>query len=133
MTKINYDLPRESKTYFIEPISETTHIKSQLLKRFVKFYQNIIQCDKPHVRYLARIQADDFRSTFGRNVQNIYREAKVKCMNLVDINTLKYSNIPQDEEWRVPLLKECFEMKAGRLESNLTQKEITHIINTVSI
>ena len=49
--KINYDLPRESKTYFIEPISETTHIKSQLLKRFVKFYQNIIQCDKPHVRH----------------------------------------------------------------------------------
>ena len=57
----------------------------------------------------------------------------MNCMDLVDMNSLKYSSIPQDKEWKVPLLKECFKMRAGRLESNLTQKEITHIIDTVSV
>ena len=89
--------------------------------------------DKPHLRYLAKIQASDHRSTFGRNVQNILKEGKVNRMDMVDISSLKYSNIPQDQEWKVSLLKECLEMKAGRLESNLTMKEIKHIIDTISV
>ena len=117
----------------IEPISETMHIKTQLLNRFINFYKNLNHSDKPHLRYLAKIQASDHRSTFGRNVQNIYKEAKVSCMNMVEISSLKYSIIPQDQEWKVVLIKECLQMKAGRLESNLTMKEINHIIDTISV
>ena len=54
-------------------------------------------------------------------------------MDMVETGSLSYSNIPQDQEWKVSLIKECLEMKAGRLESNLTMKEITHIIDTVSV
>ena len=52
---------------------------------------------------------------------------------MVDISSLQYSPVPPDKEWKVSLIRECLEMRAGRLESGLTQKEITHIIDTVSI
>ena len=91
------------------------------------------KCDKPHVRYLAKIQAHDFRSTFGKNVQNICKEAEVDSLSMVDTGSLRFSAIPEDDNWKVLLIKECLEMKAGRLESNLTLKEISHIIDTVSV
>ena len=51
----------------------------------------------------------------------------------MDTGSLRFSAIPEDENWKVLLIKECLEMKAGRLESNLTLKEISHIIDTVSV
>ena len=132
MNKINYEIPRESKRFLIEPIYETKHIKLQLIKRFINFYKALNQSDKPHVRFLAKIQANDLRSTFGKNIQNICKEADVNSLNMVDTSSLCYSPVPIDEEWKVSLIRECLEMRAGRLESCLTQKEITHIIDSVS-
>ena len=56
MTRINFDLPRNSKTFFIEHVSETSHVKSELMKRFTKFYKTLKDCDKPHVKFLVSIQ-----------------------------------------------------------------------------
>ena len=123
--RIAYDLPRESRTFFIEPISETTHVKQKLFKRFIKFHETLGNCDKPHVKYLRNIQKNDLRSTFGKNVRVITHELGVETIESAVINDYVYSPIPQDEEWKVILLKECLEMRAGRLETNLTQKEIT--------
>ena len=68
------------------------------------------KCDKPHVRYLAKIQAHDFRSTFGKNVQNICKEAEVDSLSIVDTGSLRFSAIPEDENWKVLLIKECLEI-----------------------
>ena len=131
--RIAYDIPRESKTFLIEPISETTHVKQKLLKRFQKFHKTLGECDKPHVRYLKKIQENDLRSTFGKNVKHIISELDATCIELANVSNFIYSPVPQDEEWKVTLIKECLEMRAGRLESNLTQKEITFILNSVSV
>ena len=104
MNRINYDIPRD---FLIEPISETKHVKVQLVKRFLNFYKALNQCDKPHVRYLAKIQAEDFRSTFGKNVKNICKEADVNCLSMVDTSSLCYSPVPPDDEWKVSLIREC--------------------------
>ena len=133
MNKINYDIPRESKRFLIEPKFETKHVKLQLVKRFIIVDKALNQSDKPHVRYLAKIQAQDLRSTFGKNIQNICKEADVNSLNMVDTSSLCYSPVPPEEEWKVSLIRECLEMRAGRLESGLTQKEITHIIDSISI
>ena len=33
MTRISLDIPRETKTFFIEPVSDSSHVKQRLLKR----------------------------------------------------------------------------------------------------
>ena len=133
MTRITYDIPRESRTFLIEPISETSHVKQKLLKRFLKFYKTLGESEKPHMKYLKNIQETDLRSTFGKNIKYATSELGASCIEMADIRNFKYSPVPQDEEWRVTLIKECLEMRAGRLESNLTQKEISIIIDSVSV
>ena len=85
------------------------------------------------MRYLAKIQANDLRSTFGKNVHNICKEANQNSITMVDTGSLCFSAVPEDEKWKVKLIKECLEMKAGRLECNLTTKEISYIIDTISV
>ena len=129
MTRISYDIPRQSKKFFIEPVSESSHLKQKLLTRFTKFHQTLKNCDKPHVRYLMKIQERDYRSTFGKNVQNICKELDVDNIEVVNMNNFVYSPVPEGEEWKISLVKECLEMKGGRLESNLSQKEIMQIMH----
>ena len=74
------------------------------------------------MKYLRKIQESDLRSTFGRNVKYAISELGASCIEMADIGNFMYSTVPQDEEWKVTLIKECLEMRAGRLESNLTQK-----------
>ena len=54
-------------------------------------------------------------------------------IELADIGKFVYSPIPQDEKWKISLIKECLEMRSGSLESNLSRKEVTHILNTVLV
>ena len=133
MTRINFDLPRNSKTFFIEPVSETAHLKSQLMKRFTKFYKTMKTCEKPHVKFLLKIQENDHRSTFGQNVINICREAGVEHIEQVDTSKFTYSAVPEDQEWKISLIKELLEMRSGRLEANLTLKELNQIIDEISV
>ena len=133
LTRISYNIPRETQKFFIEPVSESSHLKQKLLSRFIKFSKTLNDCDKPHLRYLKKIQEKDSRSTFGKNVLNICKELGVDNIDLVDINAFVYSPVPEGEELKVPLLKQCLEMRAGRLVSNLTQNEITEIINSITI
>ena len=133
MTRITYDIPRESRKFLIEPISETTHVKQKLLKRFLKFHITLGESDKPHLKFLKNIQETDLRSTFGKNTRFALSELGADSIETADPNNFTYSPVPQEEEWKVILIKECLEMRAGRLESNLTQKEISSIIDNVSI
>ena len=68
-----------------------------------------------------------------QHVQNICKEAELDSISMVDTGSLSFSPTPEGEKWKVLLIKECIEIKSGRLESNLTMKEINHIIDTVSV
>ena len=89
-------------------------------------------CDKPHILYLLNLQKSDYRSVFGRNIKNIYTEAEVEDISDVCTNDIRYASVPQDQEWRCALIDELLELRAGRLTSELTTKEIQHILDTVT-
>ena len=107
MTRINFDVPRNSRTFFIEHVSETSHVKSDLMKRFTKFYKTLKDCDKPHVKFLVSLQMNDHKSTFGKNVINSCKEAGVDFIEQVDVSTMAYSTVPDDQLWKIFLIKEC--------------------------
>ena len=79
------------------------------------------------------MQETDLRSTFGRNTRFALSQLGADSVEMADPNNFTYCPVPQEEESRVTLINKCLEMRAGRLERNLTQKEITSIIDSISI
>jgi hypothetical protein len=133
MVRMAFDLPRQTHRYLIAPISKTSHLKCKLIKKFITFSSTVMSSSKPHVRYLANIQKDDKRSVFGSNIANICQEAGVDDIHEVNPSMVDYVKIPDDEAWRVPMLLELTEMKAGRLECGLSNKDITHLIYIAAV
>ena len=120
MIRMNFNLPRESHRFFLQPVSQQPHLKIQLVKRFIKFYKTISSCNKPHLKYLMNIQECDRRSIFGRNVLNICSDANVDTLFNVSLSDIHYVPVPEAEEWKIPLLQELIEIRSGRPQSNLS-------------
>ena len=133
MVRHTFDIPRASHRYFIQPVSENTHLKVKLIKRFLKFYQTLESCDKPHIKYLMKLQRTDHRSVFGSNVSNICAEANAEYISQVLISDISYASVPPEEEWRIPLLMELLEIRSGRLQSPLSRVEIDEINGLIDI
>ena len=129
MVRMNWDIPRNTHKYLIEPISKNCHLKINLLKRFITFFKSLANCDKPHIKYLHNIQQNDFRSVFGRNCNNICAEAGVDSVFEASIFDISYAKVPQEEEYRIYLICELLEMRAGRLDEELTKDDISSMLN----
>jgi len=112
--RILYNLPRETHRYLIEPVSENLHIKTLLCTRFYTFYSSLSHCTKLAIRTLANIFNNDMRTVLCRNLNNIAADCNLLVTELsknIIISTLKFSVIPPNEEWRIPLLKELLEIR----------------------
>ena len=97
------------------------------------FATSLSKCDKPHLRFLQDIQKSDFRSVFGRNYQNICGEAGTEQIEAVILSEIDYCPVPPEEEYRISLVGELLEMRAGRMESELTNEEIKVMIDILCI
>ena len=53
--KVLFDLPRETHRYFIEPVSETLHLKTMLCSRFLSFFNSLQTSNKMAVRLLSNL------------------------------------------------------------------------------
>ena len=69
-----YRLDRKTHRYFIEPVSEMEHLRSSIMKRFIKFTEKLEQSPKVVVRNMYKILGSDCRSTTGANTRNISLE-----------------------------------------------------------
>ena len=132
MVRYTFDIPRTTHKYLITPVSQNSHLKEKLVQRFLKFYQTLKTCDKPHRKYLMKLQESDYRSVFGSNVNSITAEASAEDISEVLRSDISYAPVPPDEEWRIPLLLELLEIRAGRLDSPLSSKEVEDIIDIVT-
>ena len=56
----------------------------------------------------------------------------VDCIRVEDIDTMEYHSIPENEEWRVNLVKEMIEVKENEYEvPGFTNEELEEIIDFV--
>ena len=117
----------------MEPVSENSHLKVKLIKRFLKFFQTLESCDKPHIKYLVKLQKTDFRSVFGSNVRNICEEANVEDISQVFISDISYSPVPPEEEWRIPLLMELLDIRSARHQTPLSRDDTNEINGLIDI
>ena len=108
-----------------------SHLKIKLVKRFIKFATTLSNCDKPHLRYLHELQKCDSRSVYGRNCRNICKEAEVHDIKDASHLDIKYEMINPEQEYKLSLISELIEMRAGRLDCNLTKKEVQVMLDNL--
>ena len=100
-----------------------------LSSRLVKFDATLMKSGKSSVKFLARLCHDDQRTVLGKNMGSISREvASVTAINVK--NKMKYFPVPEEETWRISIIKELLEIKSGQANiSNFEDEDVTDLLN----
>ena len=92
-------LPRETHRYFIEPLTGRSHIKTDIIKRFITFLDQIKKSKKQTLMYVLKKIYRDMRSVTGSNLHNIMlRCGKTKVDDLVPSDAkVVFKDIPDGQ------------------------------------
>ena len=85
-----------------------------LASRLVKFRGSLKGSSKLGIRFLAGISEFDRRTVLGRCISNIAAEAGTLAAGLTPSivkSKMKYFKVPEDQAWRIPILKELMDGK----------------------
>ena len=107
MIKYMYNLPFATHKQILYNITEQTHLRVSIIRRFVNFYKKLSLCSKPEIINLFYLQRNDVRSVFGRNIANICHEFNTN--NMLDIKPRDICMpAPTDDSltWLLPLLND---------------------------
>ena len=123
-----FRLPFMTHRYLIEPLSESCHLKTMLINRFVKFYTSLQNNTKPSIRNLFSIQANDVRSDFGSNISHILSKCHNNDILNFDKLDFSYHPIANDDVWRVNVIKELMTVKYNFLNLEYDSNDINSMI-----
>ena len=65
--RFTYDIPINTHRYILQILFNKADLKTILVKRFVNFNTQLLNCGKAEVLKLVRCQSRDQRSTYGKN------------------------------------------------------------------
>ena len=129
-----FSVPRDTHRYFIESLSNSSHPKTMMCSRMVKFWDTLRTSRKCSVRYLANLVYDDRRTLVGRTVTNIANECEIErsSLNVRNVRDLRYFTPPPEEVWRVAFVQELLRIKNGQLDvPGISQEEIKLFIDEI--
>ena len=130
-----FDLPRDTHCYFIEPISEYVHLRSILIKRFLKFVEQLEKTKKSALKEVFTMVKNDCRSTTGSNLRKIMllleKETTASLVNS-DASEIVYAPVPLTETWRINFVHELIDIKSGEFEvQGFSYEEINDILKDI--
>ena len=129
-----FKLPWTTHRYLIEAVSCSSHPKTMLCSRLMRFLETLRTCTKSSVRYLASLVQDDRRTLMGRTLTKFAFDSNVERGSLTTriIRKMRYSTPPLDEQWRVPLLRELLDVRDGRAAiPGADPQHIDHMISEI--
>ena len=130
-----YNLPRNTHRYLVEPISEIPHAKTTLIKNFLGLIDQIQKTHKTVARNLLETIKLDVRSTTGSNLREIMHllnKDSINDLSKSDVNTLVFSPVPKNEEWRIGFLKELLDIRSNDIVlDSFSKDEIDDMIQFV--
>ena len=121
-----FDLPYQTHRYYIEPLSERSHIKYSLLKRVITFANTLRNNKKDTVKSVFLMMEKDTNSTIGKNLRKIMKLCGKRYVHEIrgtDIDKLTYHIVTKENKWTLNLVKELIDMKTGILTVNEFSKE----------
>ena len=92
----------------------------------MQFHDSLVNNKKPVLRLLAFLCEDDLRTTHGRNLHHLVNELECDKIDLSSSfikQNMEFKAVPQNEQWRIPLLMNLLEIKKDIIELNGFQKE----------
>ena len=107
-------LDRCTHRYFIEPLSDVQHVKTALMKRFIKFTDALSCSSKIAARNLLQTVKTDCRSITGRNLRSIMLfcgKNNPFRTSVRDINGMVYHPTQDQEKWRISIVKELLDIR----------------------
>jgi hypothetical protein len=135
--RIMLKLPRNSHQYFVEPLSQTPHIKFALWDRFLKFVESIECSTKRAIRSVLKKVKYDCRSNTGHNLRNMMLVAGNSTVSELKPGCFKkhvYKNVPSGDEWKIPLAREMIEILSAELAvDGFQQEEINDMLHHVVV
>ena len=132
LIKNTFELPHATHRYILYNISNITHLKVALAKRFMKFYTSLKNCQKPEILHLFCIQKSDVRSTFGYNCRKFIEEFQGNSIDEINCKNISMFKIPEGEEWRLPFLFDLLHLRKGSLENiDINKNEINTMIDFI--
>ena len=128
-----FQLRHSTHRYFIEPLSDTRHIKLALIRKFINFTQKITNSTKTPMKTLYNCIRKDCRSTTGNNLRRILLFLDVNiidCINMKSLEKMKYHEASNDnEKRRIAMVKELIDVKRKQCHlENFTTIEIDRIL-----
>ena len=112
-------LPRDTHRYFIEPLSERSHIKSDLIERFLSFLEKIRRSKKTTLVYVLETICSDIRSVAANNLHNIkLRSGKdtTETTTASESKVVAFKEIPNGQEWRKSFARDIIDVEHDKLE-----------------
>ena len=107
-------IDRCSHRYLLESLSDSLHLKTMILSRYVSFHKSLIECDKFPVRFLARLQEKDTRTVLGRTMAKLSELCNVdidKLSSRLVKDKVKYRIPPENEQWRIGIAAELIKIR----------------------
>ena len=133
--RICFNLPWNTHRYLIEELIDFPHPKIMLCSRFVNFHLSVKNSKKSSIRLLSHLSLLDDKTIYKNNLVQIARECKVKTSELnpaIVKSEMRYSEVPDDESWRVPLLHNLLSIRAKEWSlENFGSKEINDMVYDV--
>ena len=126
--KIIFDLPYDTKRFLIEHISRYEHIRTMIIKRYIKFLCSLSISPKPIIKTLFRVCKDSAKSTTGRNIRSIkmmtglFKEIAIDHASLVE-----YLQINDEESWRTEVIEDLLQEAEERLLDD-DERELLHFV-----
>ena len=136
--RIMYDLPVETHRYFVEAVSEKPHAKMIMIKNFLRFCELVVKSGKEALNNVFQTVSRNVQSQTGRNLRKIMllmKKANISELKSSEVKeSLKYKAVPDNQVWRIPIVKELIEVKAGNaVIEGFTNEEILEMLEHVCV
>ena len=135
--KIAYGIPRNTFTYLVEGYfgAGLTSLRNQIVSRYPKFYQKLMNSSSKEVRILIRIVRQDPRSVTCKNLRLLRKmsgmdNAEFYCSNKVKLK-LPVKLVPEKEYWRTGLLTSLLTLRVERHSQVQDAKSVDAMITSL--
>ena len=86
------------------------------------------ESSKAVLRHLLYEIRNDCRSTTGKNIRKLLLEYDEMKLADIDIKSVVYTDTPEGNEWKIPLVREVIETIAGNLDvAHFTNDQLKEI------
>ena len=132
--KMAHELPRQTRTYFVENyLCPLPSARQMILRRYVQFVQSLMTSANPVIGNLAQLSVSTVRSVTGRNITKMREEFQLDPLtdNKRQFN-VKKAEVPEGGEENIELLDYLLYLRNNETEEEIVSELRELIFNVCS-